>query len=224
MLASRTFGVLLVARHTCRALVPRARPAVGHIGAPRFAGSDAPAPTWGALGLTADLVGACANLGLEAPSEIQRLTIPAVCAGEDLLFAAETGSGKTLAYLLPAVSKLKAEEFAAADVASLRPERRPRALVLVPTRELGAQVLAVAKDLAHAAKVGVRGATGGSDGVGAQRKRLAGAYDVLVATPGRFLKLWELGAVHVTRVNVVVVDACREPGGGRRHRARRRAA
>lgn len=201
---------LLVSR-TCRALVAGGRMAAAR---PRAvlrplcsAAGDGPAATWASLGLTEDLVAACENLDLPSPTPIQRLAIPAVTGGEDVLFAAETGSGKTLAYLLPVFSKLKAEEFAAGDDAkNLRRERRPRALVLVPTRELAAQVTAVAKSIAHVAKLGVRGCYGGSDGVGKQRKQLAGSFDVLVATPGRFRALWGGGGVHVSRTNVVVID------------------
>ena len=177
-----------------------------------FAESEA-GVSWGALGLYEDLVDAVERLDLEAPSEIQRIAIPSVLRRENLMYAAETGSGKTLAYLLPLFSQLKAEEFAArsaggeAAMDKLRQARRPRALVLVPTRELATQVLSVAKDVAHVAKVSCRGVTGGSDGVGKQRaKLLNGAYDVLVATPGRFVKLWDLGDVHVSRVATVVVD------------------
>jgi superfamily II DNA/RNA helicase len=90
----------------------------------------------------------------------------------------------------------------------VRKPNRPRALVLVPTRELAAQVQAVAKELSHHAKLSVRGAFGGSDGVGKQRNTLrkGGAYDLLIATPGRFEKLWDLGDVRLSRTSVVVVD------------------
>ena len=207
----RAMPLALLVSRTCRALVAGGRMAAAR---PRAvlrplcsAAGDGPAATWASLGLTEDLVAACENLDLPSPTPIQRLAIPAVTGGEDVLFAAETGSGKTLAYLLPVFSKLKAEEFAAGDDAkNLRRERRPRALVLVPTRELAAQVTAVAKSIAHVAKLGVRGCYGGSDGVGKQRKQLAGSFDVLVATPGRFRALWGGQGVHVSRTNVVVID------------------
>ena len=96
-------------------------------------------------------------MGLDAPTDAQRDAIPGVLNGEDLLFAAETGSGKTLAYLLPTIARLKAEEFAVDKLDELRRPNRPCALVLVPTRELAAQVQAVAKELSHHAKLGREG-------------------------------------------------------------------
>ena len=176
-----------------------------------LAASEIQREGWGALGLYEGLVDAVETLELTAPSEIQKLAIPRVLGREDVMFAAETGSGKTLAYLLPVLSRLKAEEFAALSagdgLGDLRQPRRPRAVVLVPTRELAAQVLEVAKSVAHVCKASCRGCFGGSDGVGKQRAKLGSApYDILVATPGRFVKLWELGDVHVSRVSTVVVD------------------
>ena len=163
---------------------------------------------WEKLGIGDKLVEAVDAMGLDAPTDAQRDAIPGVLNGEDLLFAAETGSGKTLAYLLPTIARLKAEEFNVDKLDELRRPNRPRALVLVPTRELAAQVQAVAKELSHHAKLSVRGAFGGSDGVGKQRNTLkkGGAYDLLIATPGRFEKLWDLGDVHLSKCSVVVVD------------------
>lgn len=160
---------------------------------------------WGRLGLMDEVVEGLEGMGLETPAKIQNLAIPRILNGEDVLFAAETGSGKTLAYLAPIFSMLKAEEaFAPAD----RVDRRPRALVLVPTRELAVQVGAVAKELAKSGpKLTCRSLAGGSEGVGKQRQMLAGcALDVVVATPGRFQKLWKQGDVFVSRVSHVVVD------------------
>ena len=163
---------------------------------------------WEKLGLGDKLVEAVGAMGLDAPTDAQRDAIPGVLNGEDVLFAAATGSGKTLAYLLPTIARLKAEEFNVDKLDELRRPNRPRALVLVPTRELAAQVQAVAKELSHHAKLSVRGAFGGSDGVGKQRNTLrkGGAYDLLIATPGRFEKLWDLGDVHLSKCSVVVVD------------------
>ena len=163
---------------------------------------------WEKLGIGDKLVEAVDAMGLDAPTDAQRDAIPGVLNGEDLLFAAETGSGKTLAYFLPTIARLTAEEFTVDKRDELRRPNRPRALVLVPTRELAAQVQAVAKELSHHAKLSVRGAFGGSDGVGKQRNTLkkGGAYDLLIATPGRFEKLWDLGDVHLSKCSVVVVD------------------
>jgi len=163
---------------------------------------------WEKLGIGEQLVEAVTAMKLDEPTDAQRDAIPGVLNKENILFAAETGSGKTLAYLLPTIARLKAEEFNVEKLEELRKPNRPRALVLVPTRELAAQVQQVAKELAHHAKLSVRGAFGGSDGVGKQRNTLRknGAYDLLIATPGRFEKLWDMGDVHLSKTSVIVVD------------------
>jgi len=159
---------------------------------------------WGKLGLGNEVSKALVDLDLSAPSEIQDLAIPAILGQEDIIFAAQTGSGKTLAYLAPLFSALKAAEAAPGYVAS---ERRPRALVLVPTRELADQVLSVAKALSKSgARMSTRSIVGGSDGLGKQKKAVSGVVDIIVASPGRFIKLWEAGDVHVSKVAHVIVD------------------
>mmetsp|Transcript_13777 Transcript_13777/g.18386 ORF Transcript_13777/g.18386 Transcript_13777/m.18386 type:complete len:590 (-) Transcript_13777:1001-2770(-) len=162
--------------------------------------------SWSSLGLGEEVVNAVSGLDLSSPMEIQAITIPAVLGGENLVFAAETGSGKTLAYLLPILEKLRAEEQL--GLIEDRIEKRPRALILVPTRELGIQVLSVCKALSKAGiKLSCRAIVGGSVGTGKQRKDLANtAVDVLVASPGRFLKLWRQRDVFISRISVVVLD------------------
>ena len=98
------------------------------------------------LGLIEPLINALASSGFERPSPIQRATIPEVLRGQNIAFAATTGSGKTLAYLLPAVQGLKGAE-ALQDENDELPVKRPRVLILVPTRELAEQVLGVAKQV-----------------------------------------------------------------------------
>ena len=202
-------AAMMLCLRGARALRAGLRPALRRAAAaPRRRVALSATQDWEKLGLGDKLVEAVGALGLDAPTDAQRDAIPGVLNGEDLLFAAETGSGKTLAYLLPTIARLKAEEFNVDKLDELRRPNRPRALVLVPTRELAAQVQAVAKELSHHAKLSVRGAFGGSDGVGKQRNTLkkGGAYDLLIATPGRFEKLWDLGDVHLSKCSVVVVD------------------
>ncbi|KAL7547338.1 hypothetical protein ACHAWF_010658, partial [Thalassiosira exigua] len=133
-----------------------------------------------------------------------------------LAFAAATGSGKTLAYLLPVVQSLRAQEMMTANLGSpalaaealarLRRPRRPRALVLAPTRELARQILGVLKSVGHHCKISSELLVGG-DGYGKQRKRTAGrAVDVLVATPGRLVKHRDQGDVFLGSVRHVVID------------------
>lgn len=170
-------------------------------------GADGPlGGAWSRLGLLPSVAKALeSELKLDSPSEIQEKAIPAILAGEDVMFAAETGSGKTLGYLAPVFSMLKAEEEL---VQVDRVERRPRAVVLVPTRELGSQVLSVAKRLAKSsAKLTCRAIIGGSDGIGKQRRAFRNsAVDLVVASPSRFVKMWHNKELFISRVSHVVVD------------------
>ena len=113
---------------------------------------------WG--GLHPMLQRAVVKLGLKGPTQIQQLSLGqnATKTWRDSLLLAETGSGKTLAYLLPLLHRLK--EIEESTAVRARP-RRPRALIIVPTRELGDQVLAVAKSLSHVARFSAASAFGG---------------------------------------------------------------
>lgn len=163
--------------------------------------SDLELPEFRRLGLDEDVIRACHAYGLSEPSAIQKLAVPPALKGEDLAFSAATGSGKTLAYLLPVIQQLRWQESAGA----VRQACRPRALILVPTRELVAQVLEVIKALGHVAKVASCGLHGGDD-FGAQRRRLQGTVDIVVASPGRLLQHYERGHVFFSQVKHVVVD------------------
>ena len=89
------------------------------------------------LGLSDEVMAAVHELGLTDPTEVQALGIPAVLAGENVVLASHTGSGKTFAYMLPIVQALRRDEAASGKVTRAR---RPRAVVLCPTRELAEQV------------------------------------------------------------------------------------
>ncbi|KAL9183641.1 hypothetical protein ACHAXT_004497 [Thalassiosira profunda] len=153
------------------------------------------------------------DLAEDAPSSssVREAAIPPV---RSLAFAAATGSGKTLAYLLPIIQSLRAQELMAMEddkrsmeaLARLRRPRRPRALVLVPTRELARQILGVLKSVGHICKISSELLVGG-DGYGKQRKRMADRpVDVLVATPGRLVKHRDAGDVFLGSVRHVVID------------------
>eukprot|EP01044_Picomonas_judraskeda_P003793 COSAG03_NODE_321_length_9007_cov_6.783341_4_plen_145_part_00 len=98
--------------------------------------------TFGNLKLQPTLLAALEELELAAPTEIQRAAIPAILSGRDVIIASETGSGKTLAYLLPLVDVLKQEEERSRRRGRAVGARlqRPRAVILVPSREVGRQV------------------------------------------------------------------------------------
>lgn len=157
-----------------------------------------------AAGLDPDVVAALASLGIDKPTEIQAAAIPALLAGGDTLLAARTGSGKTLAFLAPLFHRLRAAEAAAGGARLARP-RRPRALVLCPTRELTDQTLRVAKALS---KGGAPLAVAGADATGGIREQtaaLARGADLLVATPARVATLKAGGALALGDVEVVVL-------------------
>jgi ATP-dependent RNA helicase SrmB len=98
-------------------------------------------------------------LDISTPTPVQIAVIPRLLARENLVIAASTGSGKTLAYALPTVQHLVGEEL----VGYQRMPQRPRALLLVPTRELARQVLVSVKKLGHFSKVSSAVVVGGED-------------------------------------------------------------
>jgi superfamily II DNA/RNA helicase len=153
------------------------------------------------LGLIEPLIKSLKDFGFETPSPIQRSAIPEALSGQNLAFAATTGSGKTLGYLLPAIQAMKTAELEG----EFDEARRPRVIVLVPTRELAEQVLSVAKKIAHHAKFRSCMIVGGDD-YGKQRRQLEGVMDLVVASPGRLLKHRELGHFHLSKTTHVVID------------------
>lgn len=158
----------------------------------------APVPSWRALGVPAKLVEALQRGGLVEPFPIQARTLPDALAGRDLLGRGRTGSGKTLAFGLPMLTRLAAE--------GVRPQpRRPRSLILVPTRELAAQVDAVLAPLAQVLGLRTRTVVGGV-GFGRQVDSLARGVDVLVATPGRLADLISQGTCDLGGAGIVVLD------------------
>ncbi|WP_409332113.1 DEAD/DEAH box helicase [Trujillonella humicola] len=154
--------------------------------------------TFEALGVPAPLVEVLTASGITAPFPIQVATLPDTLAGRDVLGRGRTGSGKTLAFSLPLVARLAASD-------SRRTPKRPRALVLVPTRELANQVLAVVDPLARA--LGMR-ATVVFGGVGQnpQVQALAAGVDVLIACPGRLEDLIGQGHADLSAVEVTILD------------------
>ncbi|WP_435871341.1 DEAD/DEAH box helicase [Micromonospora echinaurantiaca] len=160
--------------------------------------SDAPpAPDFAALGLPQPLVRALARQGITAPFEIQRATVPDALAGRDVLGRGQTGSGKTLAFGLPVLARVAAGEPA-------RP-LHPRALVLVPTRELAMQVNDALLPLGKAVGVFLKTAVGGVP-YDRQIDALRRGVEIVVATPGRLGDLIERGVCRLDDVEVTVLD------------------
>lgn len=140
--------------------------------------------------------------GIDRPFPIQTATLPDALSGRDVCGMAPTGSGKTLAFGLAIASRLSANSAQPAP----RPRRRqPSALVLVPTRELAAQIEDVIRPLASAVGARVASIYGGV-GYGPQRAALRNGVDVVIACPGRLTDLLGQGAVRLHHVEIVVVD------------------
>lgn len=143
-----------------------------------------------------------AEKSLVTPTEIQQRTLPLLLAGRSVVGVAETGSGKTLAYALPVLHSLKQLELKGDAVSK---ESRPRAVVVVPTRELGEQVTRVFKPFTHTTRLRVRSVLGGTT-MEVAKRNIAGQYEVLIATPGRLLKLVEQRLIHLGDVRTLVFD------------------
>ena len=155
--------------------------------------------------LSADVREALENLNLQSPTEIQSLAIPSIRdKGGNVCIASHTGSGKTLAYLLPILDALKREEIEA-DGDRLAKSRRPRALIVSPTRELAEQIFAVTKSLSHYAKVSSRLILGGRP-FALQKDNLEAPVDVVVGTPGRLVKHCEEKSLFLGSCKFVVLD------------------
>jgi superfamily II DNA/RNA helicase len=157
--------------------------------------------TFASLGLSEPLLRAVADLGYEAPTPVQAAAIPAILSGRDVWASARTGSGKTAAFALPILERFLASPRAATGT------RDVRALVLVPTRELAAQIAEALAELARhlAPRPKVCVVVGGVS-IEPQRMAFRGGADVVVATPGRLLDLVEQNAVRLDGVKLLVLN------------------
>lgn len=153
------------------------------------------------LGLIPELVNGLLAQDIKIPTPVQQTVIPRLVNGENLVMAASTGSGKTLAYMLPAIQGLLLQEQNGYE----RSVKRPRCLVLVPTRELARQVLSVVKSLSHYAKVSSCVVLGGEPYT-IQKKSLDRLVDIVVASPGRLMQHKEKGGVYLSHVTHIIID------------------
>ncbi|MDA8311302.1 MAG: DEAD/DEAH box helicase [Actinomycetota bacterium] len=151
------------------------------------------------LGVPLVLSSALEGSGITTAFPIQAVTLPDCLAGRDVCGRAPTGAGKTLAFGLAILSRLTAAPGGA------RERRHPSALVLVPTRELAAQIEDVLAPLAAAVGARVASIYGGV-GYAKQQASLRAGVDVLVACPGRLTDLVERGSADLSEVDMVVVD------------------
>ncbi len=144
--------------------------------------------------LNKQLLNAIAEAGFEHPTAVQQKAIPLILSGHDLMGVAQTGTGKTAAYLLPLLMKIKYAEG-----------EFPRALILVPTRELVSQVLDHLKLFSTYIDLRYAGIFGGV-GTKAQKESLEKGVDIIVATPGRLLELYFSGHLILKKLQVIVMD------------------
>ena len=161
--------------------------------------ADADQPTFADLGINKAMCAELARQGITSPFPIQVKTLPDSLKGRDVLGRGRTGSGKTLAFALPVLARLTQ------SATSTRQPKRPRALILAPTRELAAQINAVLVPLANA--VGLRTTTVfGGVAAGPQISALKRGVDVLVACPGRLADHLNTGAVFLDAIEITVLD------------------
>lgn len=145
------------------------------------------------LGLSKPCVLALAQAGITEPTEIQEKSIPLIFAGRDVMASAQTGSGKTAAYALPVIECLE------------QPDVKPRALVLVPTRELALQVMDQFTRFSKHCSLRAVTLYGGT-GYETQTRALKRGVDVIVATPGRLYDHIERKNCDLSQIEIFVLD------------------
>ena len=184
-------------------------PAPAERPAPEPAATE-PKTGFAALGLSDHLLGVLAEKGYEEPTPVQAAVIPAILAGRDVLGRAATGTGKTAAFALPLIDRLLSRTDAdrTDDEDADRPAG-PRVLVLVPTRELAAQVAEAVRDYAVGTGLGVVTVVGG-EAFGPQRRALRQGVEMVVATPGRALDLIRRGTLQLAGLDAAVLDEADE--------------
>lgn len=148
------------------------------------------------LGLSPEILTAVNDSGYTTPTPIQEQAIPYVLMGRDVLGCAQTGTGKTAGFTLPMIDILSSGRARA---------RMPRSLIIAPTRELAAQVSENFEKYGKHGKLSMALLIGGSSFV-EQEKKLDRGVDVLIATPGRLLDLFERGKILLADVKILVID------------------
>ncbi len=184
-------------------LLQQERPPGGLAAFARFADTcslaKVPLTQFSDLGLSAPLLQALASIGHDTPTPIQSGAIPTLLTGRDLIGIAQTGTGKTAAFGLPMLQRLAATP-------TKRLPRRPRALILAPTRELATQISDSLKKLSQHLNGTRIAVVFGGVGYRPQVDALQKGVDILVACPGRLLDLVEQKACDLTGIEILVLD------------------
>jgi len=153
--------------------------------------------SFSSMGLSTEILKAVADKKYTTPSPIQARVIPAILDGKDVMAAAQTGTGKTAGFTLPILNRMSKGKRAGSNQA--------RTLILTPTRELAAQVQASVTDYGKYLPLSSAAVFGGVK-INPQMMRLRRGVDILVATPGRLLDLYQQNAVRFISLEVLVLD------------------
>ncbi|MBP9721687.1 MAG: DEAD/DEAH box helicase [Gammaproteobacteria bacterium] len=149
------------------------------------------------LGLSQALLNNLEFIGYKTPSPIQIKAIPAILGGKDVVAAAQTGTGKTAGFVLPLLDNLSKGDYPKANQA--------RSLILVPTRELAAQV--GESVIKYSGNLDIKSTiVFGGVKINPQMMRLRSGVDILIATPGRLLDLYNQNAVRFNQLEILVLD------------------
>ena len=144
--------------------------------------------------LNRQLLDAVRDAGFTVPTEIQKKGIPVMLGGQEVIGIAQTGTGKTAAYVLPLLMKVKYAQGS-----------DPRALILVPTKELTIQITEHTKQLAKYTDLRILPIYGGV-GIKPQVEQIQKGVDILIATPGRFMEIYLKGDLSVKQIKTMVLD------------------
>jgi len=150
--------------------------------------------TFDNFGIGKSILKALDEIGFHEPTPVQELAIPVIKSGQDILGIAQTGTGKTAAYLIPILMKLVKAEG-----------EDPRALILVPTRELAIQVGEDVEELTQYTNIRSAAVFGGI-GWTKQAELVKPGVDIVVATPGRLWDLYQVGALRLKKIKMLVID------------------
>jgi ATP-dependent RNA helicase RhlE len=148
--------------------------------------------TFADLGVSEVVASELAKREITQPFAVQKMVLPDVLAGHDVLAQSPTGSGKTLAFGIPMIERLHGTNV------------RPSALVLAPTRELAIQIVDDLREIAHVRALSIAAVYGGAGIV--KQARLAARAHILVATPGRLLDLIDRREISLGKVKLLVLD------------------
>jgi len=155
--------------------------------------------TFEQLGLTEELLKAVTDQGYITPTPVQQKAIPLILEGRDVLAGAQTGTGKTASFTLPLLQRL------AENSDPHQKPRRVRALILVPTRELAAQVHESVITYGKFLPLHVEAVVGGAS-IGVQTRNLRRGCDIVVATPGRLIDHIQQRNINLSNVEILVLD------------------